>query len=82
MREERQRRREEQASLPPRRKPFTDVLWNVVGENLLHDIRGDFGKEERGYYRIYPILNPINISYSERRGLSYRFVTRMGYDFS
>lgn len=80
--EARRKRREERAKLPPQRKPLRDVLWNVVGENLIHRIRGNFGKEDRGYYRFSPIVNPLYISYSRRKGWSYRFKARMGYDFS
>lgn len=80
--EARRRRREERALLPPKPKPLRDVLWNLVGENLIHRIRGNFGPEDRGYYRLSPILNPLYVSFSQRRGWSYRFKARMGYDFS
>ena len=80
--EARRRRREERALLPPQRKPLRDVLWNVFGENLIHHIRGNFGPKDRGYYRLSPIINPLYVSFSQRRGWSYRYKARMGYDFS
>lgn len=80
--EERRRRREESYLFPHRKKPLRDILWNVFGENLIHHIRGNFGAKERGYYRLSPILNPLYVSYSQRRGWSYRFKARMGYDFN
>ncbi len=59
-----------------------DILWDVIGESLIHRIKGNFGNDDKGYYRLSPILNPLYLSYSERRGLNYRFTIRGGYDFS
>ena len=59
-----------------------DILWDAIGDKLLHRIRGNFGTDDRGFYRLSPLLNPLYLGYSHRRGLTYRFVTRGGYDFS
>lgn len=77
----RQRLRAQHAHLP-QKKPLKDILWETVGENLIHRIRGNFGKDDKGFYKLSPIINPLYIGYSKRRGLNYRFVVRMGYDFS
>ena len=67
---------------PPRirKKNFAkDVLWDIFGENLLHRIRGRFGTDDRGYYRLSPLLNPLYFSYSGRRGLTYRLKGNFSY---
>lgn len=59
---------------------WKDFLWEVVGENLLRRIKGHFGNDH-GYYRISPIINPFYLSYSHRKGLTYRITARLGYTF-
>ncbi len=70
---------------PPsvRKKDFAkDVLWDIFGENMLHRIRGHFGANGNGYYRLSPILNPLYFSFSGRRGLTYRLKGSLSYDIS
>lgn len=67
---------------PPRvrKKDFAkDVLWDIFGENLLHRIKGKFGTDDRGVYRISPLLNPLYFSYSGHRGLTYRLKMNGSY---
>lgn len=70
---------------PPsvRKKNFTkDVLWDIFGEHLFHRIRGRFGPEDRGYFRLSPILNPLYFSYTGRRGFTYRLSANISYTLS
>ncbi len=60
---------------------WKDFLWEVVGENLLRRIKGHFGNDH-GYYRISPIINPLYLSYSHRKGMTYRMTARLGYSFN
>ena len=82
--------------LPQKRKHnyLKEIGWDLVGENLVHSLRAS---SENGYVRLSPIINPQYISYSHRKGLSYRFKlgaqlnlsddvtlgvnTRFGYNF-
>ena len=65
-----------------REKNFVkDFLWDVIGDNLLNRIKGRFDND-RGYYRISPIINPLYLSYSHRKGLNYRLTARAGYVFN
>ena len=65
-----------------REKNFVkDFLWDVIGDNLLNRIKGRFDND-RGYYRISPIINPLYLSYSHRKGLTYRLTARAGYVFN
>lgn len=58
-----------------------DFVWDKIGDNLLNRIRGSFGTEDRGFYKLSPILNPLYLSYSKRRGVTYRFTANAGYVF-
>lgn len=57
-------------------------LWENLGETLFTRIRSDFGGERQGSIRLNPILNPLYLGYSGRRGLTYKFDVRMTYAFS
>lgn len=70
---------------PPRerKKDFVkDVLWDIFGEHMLHRIRGRFGPDDRGYFRLSPIFNPLYFSYSGRRGFTYRLSANISYTLS
>ena len=58
-----------------------NFLWDVIGDHLLNRIKGKFDND-RGYYRISPIINPLYLSYSHRKGLTYRLTARAGYVFN
>lgn len=59
-----------------------DVLWDAVGDNVLNRIRQNFGKNDQGYVRLDPILNPLYMGYSHRKGLVYKFDVRGSYSFN
>ena len=59
-----------------------DVLWDIVGDNMVNRIQQDFGKESQGYVRLSPILNPLYMGYTKRKGLIYKFDIRSSYSFN
>ena len=59
-----------------------DILWDIVGDNVLNRIRQNFGKNEQGYVRLDPILNPLYMGYSHRKGFVYKFDVRGSYNFN
>ena len=69
-------------ALPKKRNPWKTVLWDVLGDNLLNRIKSNFGPDDKGYFRLSPILNPLYLDYSHSRGISYKFKLRMRYDFT
>lgn len=69
-------------SPPKKRYRFARLLWDNVGERLLGRIKSNFGRNDQGYFRINPILNPLYLGYSGRRGLTYKFDVRGNYFFS
>ena len=59
-----------------------DILWDVIGDNVLNRVKSNFGKENKGYFRINPILNPLYMGYSHRKGFVYKFDIRGSYSFN
>lgn len=59
-----------------------DILWDAIGDNVLNRIKQNFGKQRQGYLRINPILNPLYMGYSHRKGFVYKFDTRFSYTFN
>ena len=43
----------------PKKNFAKDILWDVIGDNVLNRISQGFGKQNQGYFRISPILNPL-----------------------
>jgi len=70
------------AEIRRQQKRLDKVLWNAVGSNLVKRIKGSFGVSSQGSFRISPILNPLSISYSRRKGLTYKLRVRGSYKFS
>lgn len=58
------------------------ILWDAVGDNLVNRIKGHFGSNDQGYFRISPILNPLYMGYSERKGIYYKMKLNLSYDFT
>lgn len=61
---------------------WKDVIWGEIGNRLVNRHRGHFGTNDRGSYRIGPLLNPLYMGYSNRKGVYYRFDFRGNYKFS
>lgn len=59
-----------------------DVLWDMIGDNLLNNIKGNFGGQNQGYLRINPLLNPLYMGYDNHRGFIYKFDIRLKYAFN
>lgn len=64
------------------RKRWDKILWHTVGDNLITRIKGNFGSANQGSFRISPILNPVSISYSKRKGITYKMRIRGNYKFT
>lgn len=58
------------------------ILWDIIGDNLINRIHSNFGPQDKGYFRLSPILNPLYLDYSKNRGISYKFKVRARYDFT
>ena len=58
------------------------ILWDYLGENLIRRIRSNFGNNKQGYIRINPLLNPLYLGYSPRRGITYKQKVYINYIFT
>jgi hypothetical protein len=70
------------ARLPERQKHRNwakEVLWDVIGDNVLNRFNTHFGLNNAGYMRINPILNPLYMGYDHHRGFTYKFDVRASY---
>lgn len=66
-----------------KRKSWTErILWDAIGDNVLNRIKTHFGQNSQGYMRMNPVLNPLYMSYSNRRGFTYKFDIRASYQFN
>lgn len=64
------------------KKIWKRIFWDYIGENLIQRYKQNFGTNNQGFVRISPILNPLYMGYSHRRGFYYRFDVRGSYSFS
>ncbi len=72
-----------QTMLPPKKETFAKrVLWDMIGENMLTRVSRRYGHNKQGYFRIYPIFNPLYMGYSPSKGYYYKFDMRNSYDFN
>lgn len=56
-----------------------ELAWDIIGDHMLNSIRADGPKTS---IKFSPLLNPLYLSYSPRRGLSYKIKMRATYRFS
>lgn len=57
-------------------------IFNSFGDYFLDRINGKFGKNERGTYNVSPLINPLYLGYSSKKGVTYRMKLSTGYKFS
>lgn len=56
-----------------------EIGWDLLGENLIRSLRAS---SESGYVKLSPIINPQYLTYSHRKGFSYRFKLGARYNFN
>ena len=72
-------------SLPRRnhkKSIWKTIFWDAIGDNLVNRIKGNFGSNDQGYFRISPILNPLYFGYNPKKGITYKSKLRVQYSFS
>ncbi len=75
-------RRIDSLSPPKKRNVWKVIFWDYFGDNLVNRLKGSFGANDQGSFRISPILNPLYVSYSGHRGITYKMKFRGKYDFT
>ncbi len=63
-------------------KDWGKILWNSVGEHVVKRTKGNFGAEDQGSFRLSPLLNPLYVGYSRRKGITYKLKFRGNYNFT
>lgn len=58
------------------------IFWDSFGDYVINRTKGNFGSKDQGAFRISPILNPLYLSYSGRRGVTYKLKLNGSYKFS
>jgi hypothetical protein len=56
-----------------------EIGWDIIGDKLINGIKS---KSDKLNWRLYPIIDPQYISYSQSKGLSYRIKLGAQYRFS
>lgn len=69
-------------SLADKRKSDFASFIKETGGYLLERLRGNFGSNGQGTYRISPIINPLYLGYSNRKGVTYRIKLNGRYKFT
>lgn len=57
------------------------LSWNQIGDAMVSRMKGSFGQNQQGRYRISPILNPLYLGYSKSKGVTYKTKVSLGYAF-
>lgn len=71
------------SSTAPHKTSFVkDILWDIIGDNVLNRVKQSFGPQNKGNFRLNPILNPLYMGYSQTRGFVYKFDVRGSYSFN
>ena len=56
-----------------------EIGWDMIGENLIKSLKAQSGN---AYVKLSPLINPQYISYSQRKGFSYKLKLGAQYNFS
>lgn len=69
--------------IPNKKSPlWRRILWDSIGSNILNRIKGNFGNNDQGYFRLSPIFNPLYLGYNPKRGFTYKSKIRANYRFT
>ena len=69
----------EEDTMPRKQNVLKKIFWDTIGETLVTPIRAE---SKQVYMRLSPIINPLYLTYSDSRGLSYKMRLRSQYTFS
>lgn len=65
--------------LSAKRNRFTEIAWDVIGDHMINSTSAETSNMS---FRLSPLLNPLYLSYSHSRGLSYKMKINARYDFA
>lgn len=62
-----------------KKNKFFDVAWDVIGDYMIGSLKAQSSKAS---IKMSPLVNPLYLSYSKRKGLSYKMKIGARYNFS
>ena len=68
-----------QAETKKKKSNIGKIAWDILEDNMLSSIRGE---NDKGYFKLSPIINPEYITYSNSRGLAYKITLGAQYNFN
>ena len=66
-------------TMPKKDNLLKKIFWDTIGENLVTPIKAE---SDNGYLRLSPLINPLQLSWSNSRGFRYKIKLRSMYSFS
>ena len=66
-------------TIPHKTNFWKKIFWDTIGETLVTPIDAE---ARNASFRIYPIINPLYVSYSGSRGWRYKMKLRVRFTFS
>ena len=66
-------------TIPKKESVLKKILWDAIGENIFTPIGAE---SENASFRMSPLIDPLHLSWSDRRGFRYKINLRSMYKFS
>lgn len=63
-------------TIPDKKNHLRDFFWNVIGDNMVNSINARSGAFD---FHVSPLFNPLYMSYSNSKGISYRLSMDIRY---
>jgi len=76
------KQQEEADVIKKKENSWSKALLDLVGDYVINRTKGNFGTKNQGAFRISPILNPLYLSYSKRKGVIYKLKVNGSYVFT
>lgn len=67
------------ASTSKKKSKFYDVAWDIIGDYMIGSLKA---KSTKASIKMSPLVNPLYLSYSRRKGVSYKMKIGAKYNFS
>ena len=64
---------------PKKENLLKKIFWDTIGENLVTPIAAE---SDKAFFRLSPLIDPMQLSWSDRRGFRYKINLRSRYTFS
>ena len=66
----------------PKHKSLYQKMWDNIGDNIVGRLGANFGDKNKASVRTSPLFNPLYMSYSPSRGITYRYDIDFQFDFT